>query len=254
MLVGFIVGIPVAGFAQTRTEALPGLLGQKYVELSAGGLVVDRSSGNGFAAGFRLSVPVLSLTDVSLGYESRDGRPERLISSYQLKEKSDAAHLDVTQSFAATGIKPFVTAGLSYRTIDRHLTFLGYTFSNARDREGEWRVGLGAEIPVSTITVTPTIRYYQGITKSHNYEEGYLTNDDPRGLRFSVEAHTWLTTTLGTFAGVEYDRPSNDLHIAVPVAYPDIFPPPANYPGYADVHLGSSNPTWLYRAGVRVRF
>lgn len=238
--------------AQTTADSAPGLLGQRYMEAHAGGVASERASGLGFDTGARYSTPIFRQTDVAISYDYRHTRPER-IGAFSQTENSRQLNADVTEYVQTGAIKPFATAGLGYRWEARQFNF-GRPWSDTHDNGGTWRVGVGAEVPVSSITVTPSMHYYDGI------------NNHQRGFTYAVQAHTWLTHAFGVFANVAYDDPRNRITISeplmiaavspdgLPTSYIPISPVPPTSETLVVVPLGASNRAWEYNVGATYRF
>jgi hypothetical protein len=134
------------------------------------------------------------------------------------------------------GVKPFAEVAVGYSWAKDKLSFGGTPVSDDRDDTGLWGLGVGVEIPLGAVTVTPRITYQDdfeggapGITNPAASGTG-STVAISRGGRggafgYSTEAHMWFTRAVGGFAEVTYSDPT-----------------------------GGGTQSWTYALGARLRF
>jgi hypothetical protein len=188
---------------ETRESDLTsGLLGTSYVEISYLLQDLKRVSPNLNNAGIGVNVRVVpSLLDLGAdyGYGWIDGA-----FSGQAHQLGGSATLYTTVG----AVKPFVRGRIGI--VESHSSFAG------DDQLTEWRVGLGLEIPIGKLTLTPQALYS---------DNDYGTPN--RALRWTcqLEANYAFTRCVNGF-----------------VAF-----------GYTDFHYSSIDP-WQYQAGFRFKF
>lgn len=189
--------------AQSNAAAKPaGALGIRYADVSFNLQDYRNFGDHGYGLSAAVNLPVLSNLDVNLSYGH-----SWLNSSFDLK--GDVLGAAATYFTTVGNAKPFVGLGLGYEW-DR-LSSLGTT---VRDDYGIWGAAVGFEVPVSVVTVTPSITYVDGFKSSVDYS-----------LTYAVEGSYWFTKTVAGYANVSYNDPK-----------------------------GSGGESWNYTLGVRLKF
>jgi hypothetical protein len=211
-VVGLATAFSVRAQPATASNA-NGLLGQRYAEASVGAIDPHGSSDEGFAGNLSVNVPVQAGLDVGFGY-TYDRITADIGSGFHLRSRNHTLGATVTGYSTLAGVKPFAGAGLGYQWSRTKLDFGGARVLDTDDDDGLWALGVGVEIPLGAVTVTPTVTYQDG------FSQGAAA-----GFAYGAEAHMWLTRTVGGFVGATYSDPVN-----------------------------GGRQSWLYEIGARMRF
>lgn len=233
----FVLATAAAAHAQTATAAnSPGVLGQRYAEISVGAFDPHGSSDLDFAGALAANLPLRSGLDLGFGYGYSRTRTEIFSDFFELRGREHVLATSVTAYGSYQGMKPFATAALGYSWAKEKLSFAGISVADERDDAGLWGLGVGVEIPFGVVTLTPRISYQD------DFENGGPSISDPvtagtgsmvvvsRGGRggafnYGTEAHMWFTRSVGGFAEIAYSDPT-----------------------------GGVTQSWTYAVGARLRF
>lgn len=195
----------ISAFAQqipAPTQSQTGVLGQRYADVSFGAQDFHGFSDNAYGLGVGASLPFNESLDVGFGYGYN-----WLDSNAELR--SQTLSTSATAYTHYKGVKPFVGAALGYQWTKTKFS----TFS-VKNHDWVWGLGVGVEVPVGVVTLTPSIGYADTFDGGGN---GYYTT--------GIEANHWFTKTVAGYADVSF----------------------------SDVR-GSGGESWLYSIGVRVKF
>lgn len=212
LIASLIAGVTGLSFAQeiaaptTSDTSLLGNLGKRYVETSVGLADVHNTSRNAYAVSASVNSPVNPFLDVGagLGYGWFNGTTA----------DSNAKTIGASATFykAYGDLKPFVSVGLGYEWTKVEAG----SFRN--HSEGAiWAGAVGVEIPLTVITLTPSITYNDDFRNSRNSTQAFSYN---------LEASYWASSKLGFFVGT----------------------------GYTDVRKSSTSDGWGFDLGARFRF
>lgn len=179
-----------AGYAQTAatSSSTPGLLGQRFAEVSFGTQDVKGFSSNFYDTGVAVNLPVAPSFDLGAGYSYSWFRSG-------IRGHSNTIFASGTAYAPMSGVKPFFTGALGYQW-----TRAGFF----RDNRGLWAAVVGVEIPAGSLTLTPRIGY------TDDFESGTASSRD---FTYAIEANHWLsakTAIYGTIGRTEVHRSSAD--------------------------------------------
>lgn len=214
----FVAALAATASAQTVTTSSTGLLGQRYIEIGAGAIDPHNSSKEGFTGDIAVNLPVQPGFDVGLGYSySRLNYPYSAVP-FEARSRDHTVYATATSYMEAQGMKPFAGVALGYQWAKQNLLYNltpgGVTVVNDRNDEALWGLGVGVEIPVGRVTVTPAVTYQDGFKRGST-----------GGFTYGVDTNYWVTQKVGLFGAVNYSDPS-----------------------------GGGIQSWTYKAGVRLKF
>jgi hypothetical protein len=180
-----------------------GLLGERYADFNVGAADLKYVSTNGYSLGAGFNLPILpGALDLGASYDYS------WLRGSGARAHANTIGINSRLYTVLAGVKPFVSG-----------TF-GVQWSNIRgfgsDNQALWNLGVGAEIPVGVVTLTPRIVY------DSDFEESFNSSQQ---LTYALEANHWLNQKTAVYGSV----------------------------GYTDVN-SSSFSSWNYQVGVRVRF
>lgn len=201
-----LIATAVTTFAVAQAQEATGFLGQRYTDINFGLSNDDAIPANYYDAVLNFNIPLCKSADLGLGYayDWLNGNP-----SAQAHSLLTSATYHTTMN----GIKPFVSAGLGYQWSSASFTVAKVT-TKVRDNDGIYGFGFGAEIPVGSLTVTPSVSYSNQFDGSGDGSVGY-----------GVEAARWFSNNA-VYAGIAYQD---------------------------DLSSGGSS-AWTYRLGFRAKF
>jgi len=210
------------GFAQSSNTCswLPkgddsqGVIGKRYAEAGFEVQDLQHTSHNAYGTGISANIPLIQGIDVGGSYQ---------YSWYKPDPEDETIHdINAYATFYKKlddGVKPFVSASLGYSWFKEKLAD-GWLFNNGSNSysidTATWAMAVGAEFPFKWFAVTPTISYRDDFKRSR---------ESSQSLDYGVEASAWITSRIGASLSVSY------------VSWQH-----------------SSDYTWIYGTGVRVRF
>lgn len=229
------LGAALAAYAQaTATSGVTGLLGHRYVEISAGAVDPHIFSETGLAAGTAVNLPVRSNLDLGFGYNYGRLDPTFGFGAFEQRSRDHALFATSTGYTTLGSVKPFLAAALGYLWSKNELLYGGTSIMGGRDQEAAWALSLGMEAPLGPVTLTPRV----------SYQDGFHRNSGT-GFSFNTEASTWFTKSCGAFVRAAYFDPKRDTFPLVPVTGGSV----------AIFDSGAHGlQAWTYTLGARFRF
>ena len=213
VLLGLATALSTRAQSPTVSSA-NGLLGQRYVEASVGAIDPHGSSDYGFSGDVSVNLPVQAGLDVGFGYTYNRLNADLSPGLFKLRQRDHTLSSTLTGYSNFGNVRPFAGLGVGYQWSRAKLDFSSARIFDTRDDDAVWGAGLGVEVPVGALTLSPSISY-----------QDTFSSDSSGGFAYSVEGHTWFTRTLGGFAEATFSDPT-----------------------------GGGRQAWIYRAGVRLRF
>lgn len=236
-LIGLVAAIGARAQTNVTTADRSGLLGQRYAELSGSVINPHDSADEGYAGRLRANVPVRGGLDLDFDY-NYSGMDSGILSGvFDRRVREHALFTSLTTYMDYRGMRPFAGAGLGYSWSKHTLSFGGATVVDDRDDAALWGLRAGVEIPVGVLTLTPKVTYQATFNgaRGRDFVRVAPTTGSigtvgverafDGAFNYGVEAHVWFTRMLGGFADVTYSDPT-----------------------------GGGTQSWIYSAGVRMRF
>lgn len=196
--------VAAAAFAQQAEQtATAGVLGRTSLQVSGAITEPEHNSKTGVGADIGFRLPVSGNFDVCLDYVYARQCASSYFETFDLRNRSNAVDVSTVGYTRIAGIKPFAEAGLGYAWEENRLTVKNRVIGGdwlgvqtLRDGYTTWHLDVGAEVPLASVVLTPRISYRDGFQNNKGAE-----------FRYSVEAHTWVTKSLGLFAGISLTDP-----------------------------------------------
>lgn len=190
-----------------------GLLGKRYAEISIGQFNPHGISDHGFVGDASVNIPMGPSIDVGFSY-SYTRANLGLGGPVTLRSRDHTLGASSTYYTSFGNMRPFAGAAVGYQWSRDRFTLGGPRPFEDRDDEALWALGIGVEIPLGTVTLTPNITYQDG-----------FGDDAASGFTYGAEAHMWFTSAVGGFVEATFSDPT-----------------------------GGGTQGWIYKIGARLRF
>ncbi len=194
-----------------------GLLGKRYVDLNFGVQDIRHVSKDAYTAGLSGNFPVAPGVDLGAGYSHSWLNSTATTPRVDTDVVQGTVTLFPPNNTFSNGAKPFVAGGIGYQWDNATLSGTPHSFSFTSDDDyALWALAAGVEIPFGAFSLTPAISYNDDFRSSRKSVQAY---------NYGAEANYWVTDEFAVYAGASYQ----------------------------DVRHSSFD-SWIYDAGVRLKF